>query len=155
MELPIYIKFHWSSWRLILLVKINTSYRYLYLLLYFKTKLIWRGFRFVNCLLYQRWCDIMIAMTIYWVLTICQILLSTLHKLSHLILETILWGLYYHLSFIFYLFKNFLALPHGLQDLRDPCRILQGWHLSGLQQKGRVPTTGPPGNSLSSPFYLR
>ena len=28
-------------------------------------------------------------MTIYWVLTIRQILLSTLHKLSHLILETI------------------------------------------------------------------
>ena len=27
-ELPIYIKFHWSSWRLVLLVKINSSYRY-------------------------------------------------------------------------------------------------------------------------------
>jgi hypothetical protein len=40
--------------------------------------------------------------------------------------------------------KNFLAAPHGLQDLSSPTR---NWTRAPVQWKCRVLTTGPPGNS--------
>ena len=60
-------------------------------------------------------------MTIYWVLTICQILLSTLHKLSHLNPQNNPMR-YVLLSLFFYLLKNFLALPRDLWDLGSSTR---------------------------------